>query len=412
MKYFFALLLCGVQQASARTNAGGACTDITDKATCCTMYDARLSTAAASNCVPALDTFTNGAKCEAEAMVIERGECALVGLCQDHVQVASAACLNTVVDQVTVKGVMHGPWIGAGEYQPEVDGKITAFRYNGFDLKSKKENLFIFALYTDKYLKMTGATLGEMVDEADPHTEYGRDRYITHNSGSAQERALMTQDGIDGIWDGLNDGYITVVPERVQGRTTDSNGKGYQVKDIEITVDRNVFTTKTTTTTTTATTTTTTNTALAQLSKDLESLLDKMSDTDMSSLVSAVQTLEATLEDEVEMRKAADAEVAALKQQVAQVAPLEARLKDLEAIVKAHMTLPVAIKAAVQDMQPKNPSLCSSGGTCAPEVSGTDSADLALTAQSGKVLMQTSECGTTDMCTLVKAVQALLENFD
>ena len=36
------------------------------------------------------------------------------------------------------------------------------------------------------------------------------------------------------------------------------------------------------------------------------------------------------------MRKAADAEVAALKQQVAQVAPLEARLKDLEAIVKAY----------------------------------------------------------------------------
>ena len=107
MKYFFvASLLCGVQQASTRTNAGGACTDITDKAKCCTMYDARLSTAAASNCVPALDTFTNGAKCEAEAMVIERGECALVGLCQDHVQVASAACLNTVVDQVTVKGVM------------------------------------------------------------------------------------------------------------------------------------------------------------------------------------------------------------------------------------------------------------------------------------------------------------------
>lgn len=110
MKYFFvASLLCGVQQASSRTNAGGACTDITDKAKCCTMYDARLSTAAASNCVPALDTFTNGAKCEAEAMVIERGECALVGLCQDHVQVASAACLNTVVDQVTVKGVMWVP---------------------------------------------------------------------------------------------------------------------------------------------------------------------------------------------------------------------------------------------------------------------------------------------------------------
>ena len=73
------------------------------------------------------------------------------------------------------------------------------------------------------------------------------------------------------------------------------------MKDIEITVDRNVFTTKTTTTTTTATTTTTTNTALAQLSKDLESLQDKMSDTDMSSLVSAVQTLEATLEDEVSL---------------------------------------------------------------------------------------------------------------
>ena len=88
------------------------------------------------------------------------------------------------------------------------------------------------------------------------------------------------------------------------------------------------------------------------------------------------------------------------------------RLEALEASVKAHMTLPTAIKKAVEDMQPKGTERCSSDSSCAPEVSATDTADLALTAKSGRVLMQTDACGATDMCVLVQAVQAMLDNFN
>jgi hypothetical protein len=54
---------------------------------------------------------------------------------------------------------------------------------------------------------------------------------------------------------------------------------------------------------------------------------------------------------------------------------------------------------------------CSSSGVCPPEVSAEE-ADLALTAKSGTVVLDTAKCGVTDLCGLVKAVQAMMEKFD
>jgi hypothetical protein len=105
----WAVVAAVVTSAQARTSAGGACTTITDKSECCKVYDNRVSVKHASNCVPAADTFSDGSVCEAEEIIVTRGECALVGACQEHVQLASAACLGLVVDKLKVAGDMQVP---------------------------------------------------------------------------------------------------------------------------------------------------------------------------------------------------------------------------------------------------------------------------------------------------------------
>ena len=66
LKELFLATVLLVGQTYARTSAGGACTEISDKRKCCSSYDTRLSTSMASNCVTAIDKFGNGAVCEAE----------------------------------------------------------------------------------------------------------------------------------------------------------------------------------------------------------------------------------------------------------------------------------------------------------------------------------------------------------
>lgn len=201
---------------------------------------------------------------------------------------------------------------------------------------------------------------------------------------------------------------------------SDIYGRGYQLEDVEISVENpdGLFTTATTTLTSTTATTTTTNTVLHQLNRDLEDLKTKLGDNtlaglDVQKLIGSVETLETVFESEVIARKAADAKVAALEKQVGGLLPLADRLAALEASFKSKHTLPVAIQNEIAGMTAGNPEQCSSNTNCGPEVSsGTDGADLELTAKSGKVLISSQQCGSTDMCTLVRAVQAMLNKYD
>ena len=108
MMFYSLAIFCAmmVLPTHGRKSADGPCTDIVDKSECCRSYDSRLSMTAASNCVPATDKFSNGFSCEAEFAIVQRQECALVGACYDHVDVASAACLAGVIGKISVTAEM------------------------------------------------------------------------------------------------------------------------------------------------------------------------------------------------------------------------------------------------------------------------------------------------------------------
>jgi len=298
-----------------------------------------------------------------------------------------------VIGKISVTAEMHGPFVEGFQ-------TVTGYRYTGIELEDTKKNLYVFPYQTQEHLKMTAAELGAMVDQDDVFTGAHRDRYILHGNG--EEPLDLRQ--LSDIWDGI--GYRTYKI---------GDGNGYKIQNIEIKVDKRLFTSATTTTATTATATTTTNTIIAQMNKDLDGLKEREG-TAVKTLVDSVETVEAQLVDEILARKTAEARIVQLEAQVAGLLPLADRLAALEARMQAHTTLPAAVRDAVQDMQPagSDPVGCtgSSGGICAPEVSATDSADLALTAKSGKVLLQTDECGTTDICKLVTALQGVIGKFD
>ena len=267
-------------------------------------------------------------------------------------------------------------------------------------------------MYTVEFFKMTGATLEELVDSATHRTIMAYDRYIVHG-GYAKDNLYNAVD-VSRAWDGEIRGLSTI---HAKGTIeSDRNGKGYQLYDVDITVPPGLFTTSTSTITTTTATTVTTNTVLAQLNKDLQDLQGKLADgpnsDELKALVGTVQQLEKLVETEQAARKAADANAAALTQQVSSLLPLADRVAALEADAKARATFPAGItKNELEQMQLGLPEQCSSN-SCAPEVSATAGADLALTAKSGKVMLSSDQCGPTDLCTLVKAVQAMLAKYD
>jgi hypothetical protein len=130
----FAVAIALFEGTHARTNAGGPCTSITNKRECCASYDSRITYEAASHCVWSSDKFSDGSQCEAEAAIVLRNECALVGSCQAHVQMASSSCLGLVLDKVSITGQLTGPWIGTSEQGITIQG----LRYVGQDLQLKK----------------------------------------------------------------------------------------------------------------------------------------------------------------------------------------------------------------------------------------------------------------------------------
>ena len=98
------------------------------------------------------------------------------------------------------------------------------------------------------------------------------------------------------------------------------------------------------------------------------------------------------------------------------MAESDAKIKNLQSTVEANNAVIAALKglsASVADAAPSDLLAKGSGcsGDCAPTVS-TDGDNMLFTASKGSIKIDTKDCGSVDVCSIAKSVDAIRKGLD
>lgn len=137
---------------------------------------------------------------------ISSGNCQLSTTCTDANKDSGLSTWQLWVKKCTVSGIMYGPSIAQG---------IELFAH-GYK-HATEENLYIFAVFDDKYIKMTGATLDAARSSTSPASP--TDKYV--EVGKANSGMVLDADLVTKMWDGT----YTIATK---------TGAGYEVKDVRV----------------------------------------------------------------------------------------------------------------------------------------------------------------------------------